>query len=167
MMMNEDHKISTEEINQLDDESAMTIREFKRFLYSFKTDSKSFKTHVGMDDMIGCFQFNRKGLEDLFNILGANKDDKLNLHLLELPQHYSMFRLDIDRKIVGDEPKKLFTDDEILKIVKQVQSILKSNISNDVFKSHLVDCVLLEKPPYIKGDKISNGFHLQFPNSNF
>ena len=46
-----------------------------------------------------------------------------------------------------------------------MQALLLSTISKDSFKSELLDCVLLEKAPYINEKQmISNGYHLQFPN---
>jgi len=155
--------------NEMNDENEMmskneiTTAEFKKFLYSFK-DEGNFNTHVGMlEGMRGTFQFNRKGIEELYDIIGENKN--LLFGVAEKPRDNSMFRLDIDRKIEGDEPRRLFSDDDILNKVKEVQTLLLTSISKEFFKSNLVDCVLLEKEPYIndKG-QISNGYHLQFPN---
>ena len=141
----------------------ISTAEFKKFLYSFK-DEGNFNTHVGMlEGMRGTFQFNRKGIEELYDIIGENKN--LLFGVAEKPQYYSMFRLDIDRKIKGDEPRILFSDDDILNKVKEVQTLLRTTISKEFFKSDLLDCVLLEKAPYInEKQQISNGYHLQFPN---
>ena len=53
----------------------ITTAEFKKFLYSFK-DEGNFNTHVGMlEGMRGTFQFNRKGIEQLYDIIGDSGDN--------------------------------------------------------------------------------------------
>ena len=76
-MMNEKPIISTEEI---------TTTEFKKSMYNFTAESK-FQTHVGMlEGMRGCFNFNRKGIEELYDTLGNNPN--LLFGVAEKPQHF-------------------------------------------------------------------------------
>lgn len=76
--------------------------------------------------------------------------------------------IDIDRQIKDyDEIKELYSDDEIMDIVKQIQTILKASsnfygkVPDDCF-----DCVVLKKKPYINhwNNFLKNGIHLQFIN---
>lgn len=124
------------------------------------------KTHTCIEHPFnGSFIFNRESMGKVFDILSENHG--MVLGLCEMPQYYSMLRFDIDiQKEFTGKKEKLYTKDDQLTLVKDIQTILKKNIQGyDPKHSH---CIVLTKEPYTKksGEKIilKHGYHLQFIN---
>ena len=86
----------------------------------------------------------------------------------------TQFRFDVDIKVHGSEPRKLYTEQQVKSTVLVCIDEIRKKITN-VSDEHLI-CAVLVKEPYIEkkekrdseGDihqtyNIKNGFHLEFP----
>ena len=129
-------------------------------------------THVSMVGTKGRFQFNRQGMEELWetytNIITNTPESHLGL--AEKPQFYLPVLADIDIAVredsVGNYGEKLYSEEQVENVIGVYQKVLK-NIVEDCTDDDLT-CVLLEKPMYRKNvggvEFLKNGFHLHFPN---
>lgn len=133
--------------------------ELRTFLNSHRSEVEYF-THVAMGDFCGKFMIGRKDEDALFAILGKGQ---FVCGLAERPQQFSMFRVDWDMKEVGTKVKPLHTEKDIENIVKEIQLTIKKIMRSDM-DPKLMDCLVLTKKPYISGEYVKHGFHLQFPN---
>lgn len=137
----------------------------------YVTDSP-FTTHVSMVNPKGTYQFDRNGLEELWEKYGEKIRTTENpvLGIAEKSQNYLPVLVDLDLKIQEDNDIEyedhLYTEDHVIKVIEIYQSVLR-NIVRECTDDHLM-CVLLEKPIYrINKGNISylkNGFHMHFPN---
>jgi P4 family phage/plasmid primase-like protien len=130
-----------------------------------------FHTHVSMVQPRGKFQFNRKSLENFWEVYCEKiiSEDNPIIGVAEKPQHYLPVLADVDLKIKDnktDFDEHLYTTENVTQIIQIYQSVLR-NIVENCTDNHLL-CVLLEKPIYYIdiGDAtyVKNGFHLHFPN---
>lgn len=94
-----------------------------------------------------------------------NARDGVFMSLAQRPQEYSQVRVDIDIKVEGDEPRRLYTEEQLMAIIEAFQETLRVQVAGCTPKDLTV--FILEKEPYIKQDGpknfIKNGFHLHFP----
>ena len=137
----------------------------------YVTDSP-FTTHVSMVNPKGTYQFDRNGLEELWEKYGEKIMNTENpiLGIAEKSQNYLPVLVDLDLKIQEDNDFEygdhLYNEEHVLKVIEIYQSVLR-NIVRECTDNHLM-CVLLEKPIYrINKGNISylkNGFHMHFPN---
>lgn len=95
-----------------------------------------------------------------------DKYDKLihgNIEIIsaitEKPQYYSMLVADIDIVASTDqELKEIHSNENVRELIMKYFEVLKRfGVSDD-----LLECVYLSKEPYIKDNKLKQGFHLQF-----
>ena len=111
----------------------------------------------------GRYCFGREGLEQLFDQhsnLVMNDREFLSA-TLEIPQHYSMLRVDMDYKVKGATTvKPLYKVFDALNFIKNIQGYLKEHI--DGIKPDHLRCAFLAKDPYIKDGDLRHGYHLQF-----
>jgi P4 family phage/plasmid primase-like protien len=131
-----------------------------------------FHTHVSMVQPRGKFQFNRKSLENFWDIYckKIEKEDNPIIGVAEKPQHYLPILADIDLKVKDDNETEfeehLYSKEHVSQIIEIYQSVLR-NIVEDCKDDNLT-CILLEKPIYYidisETIYIKNGFHLHFPN---
>jgi len=104
---------------------------------------------------------------------GGRYNWAFNAHLRDksLP---TQFRFDVDIKVVGNEPRHLYTDKQVKSTVLICIDEIRKKITN-ISDEHLI-CAILVKEPYVEkkekrdseGDihetyYIKNGFHLEFP----
>lgn len=130
----------------------------------------AWHTHVSLVQPKGRFNFNRKGIEKLWDIYCDNiqKEDCI-VGLAEKPQQYLPILVDVDLKIKDDGSidygEHLYTKEQCTQIIEIYQSVLRE-IVDKCDDSNLL-CVVLEKPIYWvnSGDfsYAKNGFHLHFP----
>ena len=124
--------------------------------------SNSYYTHTSMIEPTGKFQINNKDLDDLYE---KYSNSEVQTGITEISEGDMPVMSDIDLKVINnkDGNNDLYTDEDILKIVKIEQYILRT-IIKDCTDENLICCVL-EKPGYVTKDKkyYKNGFHLQFP----
>lgn len=132
-------------------------------------------THTTMGDTKGIYDLDRKSLDLLFDLHANDIKNKNHISsILEKPRKdsFTMLRVDIDNKKKLSEsdsrtPSPLYTIDEPLNLITQIQDYLRDNLSE--FNPNTLDCVFLSKPPYISVDEKKNetylkhGYHLQFP----
>ena len=136
-----------------------------------QVSNKDFYTHTSLCPPAR-LMINRESLEELYNTLGNSLTDSNFISTIaEMPQNYSMLRIDIDKKVEisqGENPKDLYSIFEVINLVKSIQQYLRENI--DGLQNKHLDCAFLSKKPYLsiseKDGKIYNkhGFHLQFIN---
>ena len=123
-----------------------------------KDAEKYQATHGSMNSIWGKYILSKDDINWIFE-----NDIDPNIGLLEVPQHYSMLRVDLDFKSDNlDETKdmKLIT----LNAVKQFNQFLEENELDTFDKTAFV----MTKPPYIKQDKNNKqikkfGVHIQYP----
>jgi len=134
----------------------------------------AFFTHVGLINK-GRYQFNRKDMDTFFdeyadNVLRTIETSKIGV--AEKPQMYLPVLVDVDMKVktedldINDDiPSSIYTLDQVRKVVKVYQDVLR-NILVDYTDEELC-CILLEKDAYKKVYKeveyVKRGFHLHFP----
>ena len=134
-----------------------------------------FHTHVSMVQPRGKFQFNRKELENFWDVYCDKmlKENKTSIFgVAEKPQHYLPVLADIDLKMNDTESdveygEHLYSEDQVSEVIGAYQSVLRTIVDQCTDTDLL--CILLEKPLYyIDGSKgttwVKNGFHLHFPN---
>lgn len=128
-------------------------------------------SHCSMISPTRNYQMNRHVLEDFWEAYCTDIENNNFVYGLgEVSDQYIPVLVDIDLRIKEEdnpfETNNLYSIDQVKKIVRIYQSVLKE-IVEDCDDDSLV-CVFLEKPPYIvtTGDTrtIKNGFHLHFPN---
>lgn len=130
-----------------------------------------FHTHVSMIQPKGRYQFNRQGIEKLWEVYCQTVKEAEDpiMGIAEKPQNYLPVLADIDLKVkeidgidLGDH---LYTESHAQRVIEIYQSVLR-NIVEDCKDEHLT-CILLEKPMYriTQGENsyAKNGFHLHFP----
>jgi phage/plasmid-associated DNA primase len=131
-----------------------------------------FHTHVSLIHPMGKFQFNRKDIEDFWDIYckSVYQNPDIVVGIAEKAQQYLPVLVDVDLK-VKEEPGMEFGDHiyneiHVSQLIEVYQSVLRS-IVEDCRDEHLT-CVLLEKPIYYISAKdtsyIKNGLHLAFCN---
>ena len=135
------------------------------------SDDTVWHTHVSMVQPRGKSQFNRSGLEELWDTYCENmiSDEKPITGVAEKPQNYTPVLVDIDLKIKEDinttYGDHLYSPEHVTKIIQIYQSVLR-NIVDCCCDSNLT-CLLLEKPIYYITTNdtryVKNGFHLHFP----
>lgn len=131
-----------------------------------RVEGAVFKSHSSMIKPKGGLQLNRQTIELMFDsIIEEINKETYTMGMAEIPQKYLPVIADIDLKIPGNEPRKLYT----IKIVKKLISIYQ-NIINEITENLTpkeLHCVFLAKEPYttqINGvNFIKHGFHLHFP----
>ena len=131
----------------------------------------AWHSHVSLVQPKGRFNFNRIGMENLWDIYcNSIKNENCIVGLAEKPQQYLPVLVDVDLKIKDDGlieyGEHLYTEKQYKQIIEIYQSVLRQ-IVNNCDDDNLL-CVLLEKPIYwVNSGEISyakNGFHLHFPN---
>ena len=131
----------------------------------------AWHSHVSLVQPKGRFNFNRNGMENLWDIYcNSIKNENFIVGLAEKPQQYLPVLVDVDLKIKDDGSieygEHLYTEKQYKQIIEIYQSVLRQ-IVNNCDDDNLL-CVLLEKPIYwVNSGEISyakNGFHLHFPN---
>ena len=130
----------------------------------------AWHTHVSLVQPKGRFNFNRKGIEKLWDIYCDNiqKEDCI-VGLAEKPQQYLPILVDVDLKIKDDGTidygEHLYTEEQCTQVIEIYQSVLREII--DKCDDDNLLCVVLEKPIYwVNAGEYSyakNGFHLHFP----
>ena len=145
---------------------ASTIEEILRNNYV----ESAWHTHVSLVQPKGRFNFNRAGLENLWDIYCQNiKTENCIVGLAEKPQQCLPILVDVDLKIKDDGEieygEHLYTEKQCKQVIEIYQSVLRQ-IVDECNDDNLL-CVVLEKPIYwINSGEISyakNGFHLHFP----
>lgn len=141
----------------------------KEILINHRVDG-IFHSHVSMINPKGKFQFNKKQLEDFWNLYLpiVNENPNMISGIAEKPQHILPVLVDVDLKILSTDNTDenfLYTRDELQKVIQVYQSVLR-NIIEDCNDNHLV-CIVLEKDPYWidvgEQSYMKHGFHLHFP----
>jgi P4 family phage/plasmid primase-like protien len=128
---------------------------------------RSFHSHVSLVSPKGCYQINRKDIEEFWQSYSETIFENPNevLGIAERPQNYIPVMVDIDIKIhckEGERIKSVYTNKHVEDIVGIYQSVLR-DIIDGITDKHLT-CVLLEKKPYsVSSTEYKNGFHLHFP----
>lgn len=151
------------------------------------TDREVNYTHVSCIRPKGRYAFGRNELEEFFNLYCQrliNNPEAVS-GIGEIPEKYAMQVVDCDiRKKVSDllklhpeiktevlegdqvkikyKPIRLYTYDQIRKVISCYQEIMKQT-TKDWIPEHST-CILLEKDPYIVDDDVKSGFHLAFIN---
>jgi P4 family phage/plasmid primase-like protien len=128
-------------------------------------------THVSMVQPRGKFQFNRRDIEEFWEMYCQQMSlDKIPIvGIAEKPHNYTPVLVDIDLKVKDetniDYGSSLYSETDVKKVVEIYQSVLKE-ILKDCTPTNL-KCILLEKPLYYitagENRYIKNGFHLHFP----
>lgn len=118
---------------------------------------EKYYTHIAIkNDRYGGGKFcmERKHIAPLYkNCAGYN--------ICEVPfQGYQMFVVDIDHKEEGDVAKSLYDIKEVKKYIRIINNVLKKK----GLKDKELDCLYLTKPPYVSGNYVKNGYHIQYPN---
>ncbi len=129
-------------------------------------------SHVSqLPGFLGSFYFNRSVLSqfwELYQDFVFKNEQNCCISFAEQTKDREVpLCIDIDRKVKDfEEIKELYSDDEIIDLVKQIQTLIKANsrfhgkVPNNCF-----DCVVLKKKPYVNDDGyLKNGIHLQFIN---
>lgn len=140
-----------------------------KFLKANRAET-AFNTHYGLIEPKGRYAFSRQNIEEFWNlycdILYENENAVFGI--AEKTQQWMPVVVDVDLKMLddGDDlPETLYTDTELLFVIKTYQDVLKEILS-EYTEEELV-CVVLEKDLRIetKGEisTIKNGFHLHFP----
>ena len=142
---------------------------FNDFVKSNMVYDKAHHTHISMCEPRGKLGMNRSELHTFFDLQYTHTQEGKLSGVAEAPFGYTMLRVDIDNKIECDyttTPYTLFTNDDVFKLIKDIQAYLWLNIEN-VESKHL-DCAVMTKDPYVKEEKgkyyNKHGYHLQFPN---
>jgi len=144
-------------------QSTNRFNSLDKLLREIETDDKTFFTHTSSERKKK-YCMTRGFIENFYDLY----DGKIGHTLTEIPQHYSMFRIDIDikkKEYSNDyKPKeKFYTEKQVLFIIETLQKQLQKVVAFDNF-GELGTCFLFEKEPYLKKEnEWSNGFHLQFP----
>lgn len=137
-------------------------------------NSNVFTTHVSMIQPKGKFQFNRKDLEDFWNVycksIKKTEPNSFICGIAEKPQQYLPVLVDIDIKIKDstelDFGDHIYTNQHVQAVIEIYQTVLRDIVDQITDRDLL--CVVLEKPIYYltSGDNMfaKNGFHLHFPN---
>lgn len=115
-------------------------------------------THGSMGNTKGNYNLSKDDIDFIFD----NDIDK-NIGLLEVPQDYSMLRIDLDFKSDNLDKTK-YMDIITINAVQKFNQFLKENELDTMDKTAFV----LSKPPYIKQDKNNKqikkfGVHIQYP----
>ena len=147
--------------------TAMT--NFDEFLKSNMLYDKTHHTHISMCEPLGKLGISRSKFDNLFDLQYKHTQQGKLSGIAEAPYGYTMLRVDIDNKIECDcttTPHTLFTNDDVFKLIKDIQAYLWVNIENVEYK--YLDCAIMTKDPYLKEEKgiwyNKHGYHLQFPN---
>ena len=134
-------------------------------------EDSPWHTHVSMIQPRGKFLFNRKNLEEFWDIYCEKIYDNPDIivGVAEKSKEYLPVLVDVDIKVLACETDlaldHLYTEEQVYQLVQIYQSVLR-NIVEDIEEDNLM-CVLLEKEIYYfdAGDisYAKNGFHLHFP----
>ena len=129
-------------------------------------------THVSLIQPRGKFDFDRRGLGDLWSRYSDAIGEKDAIFgLAEKSQNYLPVLVDVDIKIKAEEDEekefgeRLYTEEQVKEVIQVYHSVLRKIVDECTDKK--LTCVLLEKDMYTitKGDVtyLKNGFHLHFP----
>ena len=128
----------------------------------------SFSTHVSLIHPKGKYAIGRENHEKFMTIYCDRIKNGYPhpMGLAEISSEYMPLVVDIDLKVTSEsnespQPRELYQIEQVKEIIEIYQSVIRDTIPE--WSSSDLTCVLLEKPPYISGNWIKNGFHLHFP----
>lgn len=143
------------------------MNDYKKLLNKHYAQQGQHFTHCAKptdESSGGRYSFGREGFEELLDLHSdlVMNDPAFLSSTLEMPQHYSMLRVDMDYKVVGATAvKPLYKVFDAVNLIKKIQEYLKQNI--DGVKPEHLRCAFLTKDPYISKDgDLRHGYHLQF-----
>lgn len=137
-----------------------------RLLSETRVDnSNNVHTHVLVGGMRGKINIGTKRAVDFWETYSQELNKGTNLFLAEKPLSEVPVLVDVDLKTRGDVVKDLYTLDQVRRIVKTYQTVLKEVLFEDV-PTDALTCVLLQKSPRLLQEDVTyikHGFHLHFP----
>ena len=145
-------------------------KEIAEYLADFKSDSNRIFTHVSMISPNSRFVIDGDNIEEfleLYSSLLLEKGEDFVAGIAERYQECLPILVDIDISFENDGNidvnRKLYTDNEVKKLVQIYNKTLKSIIKN--VKDQDLVAFVLEKPhPVIFGTKVKGaGFHIHYP----
>ena len=145
-------------------------KEIAEYLADFKSDSNRIFTHVSMISPNSRFVIDGDNIEEfleLYSSLLLEKGEDFVAGIAERYQECLPILVDIDISFENDGNidvnRKLYTDNEVKKLVQIYNKTLKSIIKN--VKDQDLVAFVLEKPhPVIVGTKVKGaGFHIHYP----
>lgn len=132
------------------------MNDYKKLLNKHYAQQGQHFTHCAKptdESSGGRYSFGREGFEELLDLHSdlVMNDPAFLSSTLEMPQHYSMLRVDMDYKVVGATAvKPLYKVFDAVNLIKKIQEYLKQNI--DGVKPEHLRCAFLTKDPYISKD---------------
>lgn len=126
-------------------------------------------THVSMGINKGQYYLSASNDQKFYEKYGQIVSSRQPVCLAEKQGDYIPLLGDIDIKIEFDqnrtqnfkETRILYSNEELLGVIKCFQEGIKKNVLN--FEEKNLVCVVMEKRPYICDKFLKNGFHLHFP----
>ena len=134
---------------------------FKQFLYKHKVNKGEPYTHTSLKPIAGSYNFSDDDLDKLYTeykklFLCQNRV----MHMTEKPLDESPLRCDFDFSYEITSANRVYTEDDLLKIVK-----IHNDVINDYVKNPKLECIVLEKPkPRIHNASCKDGVHLFYPH---
>ncbi|AYV79656.1 MAG: hypothetical protein Faunusvirus34_1, partial [Faunusvirus sp.] len=155
------------EMNKKIFDKFMKIYKCKRRMGKDNTAHKTVKdeythTSMGKDTKAGKWNIPDTDLKQFHQLYATVVENGEELYLTERHQdNYGPIIIDFDFRLnKTDDNKRYITDDIINKIVEHLTKSIKLNILNATYT-----CIVLQRPkPYICGDIVKDGLHIQFPH---
>jgi P4 family phage/plasmid primase-like protien len=123
-------------------------------------------THVSMGNIKGQYYLSSSSDKEFYENYTEVIKSNIPICLAEKQGDYVPLLGDIDIKIESDvcskDVRTLYTNEELLGVIKCFQDAIKKNVLE--FTSKSLICLVLEKKPYIADNYLKNGFHLHFPH---
>ena len=133
-----------------------TKNDFLNFLEDFRV--KKGGNYTSMGDLKGVFNIPNEKLNEFYDLYDMKKHKELGIIEPMGKDNPIQLVLDFDKEI--DNKDIYFNEKKIKSLIIKTNRAIKKSLN---VKDKDLVCVLLDKTPYQKGDKIKNGIHLQYP----
>ncbi len=133
-----------------------TKNEFLNFLEEFRV--KKGGNFTSMGQLKGVFDIPNDKLNEFYDLYDMKLHKELGIVEPLGKDNPIQLVLDFDKEL--DNKDIYFNENKIKSLIIKTNNAIKKTLN---VKDKDLTCVLLDKTPYQKGDKIKNGIHLQYP----
>jgi hypothetical protein len=140
--------------------------DFSKFLLEYKTLKTGAFTHTSLGNPMGSFYIPVEKEDEFYKLYSMAIKANEKLYLTEKHKLLSPLLLDFDfRYQIGDELKRLYTNEDILKIIQTYVSILSEYCETEDIKVYLFE---KEHPTIVSkkdtDDIAKDGIHIMIPD---
>jgi P4 family phage/plasmid primase-like protien len=137
------------------------------FVTKFRDHTSSYNITSQLAPWVGKFRMDRKDLEAFWQLYCTRLRENPNFlcGFAEKPNDFLPLLVDVDLGVKledgVDTEEKLYSLEEAKTVMRAYQRAIKE--TSREYKNRNSACLLLEKEPYVSGEKLKSGFHLHFP----